>query len=130
MNDYRNRKYCCQNNDFNMNINCDNNMNDICDNNMNNMIEQNEECSNICTQPINNCDCGFDMGTESVFPDNPMFGQSYVPIQRMNKVFTPEVGLKMGTIFPELVSSYTPCQSIREIEFIRNNNEIGEGCNR
>ena len=126
MNDYRNRKYCCQNNDFNMNINCDNNMNDIC----NNMIEQNEECSNICVQPKNGCDCGFNMDTESVFPDNPMFGQSYVPIQRMNKVFTPEVGLKMGTIFPELVSPYVPCQSIREIEFIRNNNEIGEGCNK
>lgn len=121
MNDYRYRK-CCKNNKFNMNMDCDNKMDDV--------IEHSEECSNLCTMPKNDCECGFDMNTESVFPDNPMFGQSYVPIQRMNKVFTPEVGLRMGTIFPELVSPYEPCQSIREIEFIRNSNEIGEGCNR
>ena len=78
----------------------------------------------------NNCNCGFDMDTESVFPNNPMLAQSYVPIQKMNKVFTPDIGLKMGTIFPELVSPYMPCQSIREIEYIRNNNSLGEGCNK
>lgn len=122
MNDYRNRKYCCQNHDCDMDIDCNIDMN--------NVLEQSEECSNLCTHPKNDCDCGFDMDTESVFPDSPMFGQSYVPIQRMNKVFTPEVGLKMGTIFPELVSPYMPCQSIREIEFVKNSNEIGEGCNR
>lgn len=75
------------------------------------------------------CNCGFEEA-ENVFPSNPMFGQSYVPVQRMNKVFTPEVGLKMGTIFPELVSPYTPCQSIRTIEFLKNSNELGEGCNK
>jgi hypothetical protein len=80
--------------------------------------------------PKNNCNCGFDMDTESVFPENPMLAQSYVPMQRMKKVFTPEVGLKMGTIFPELVSPYMPGQSIREIEYLKNSNEIGEGCNR
>lgn len=75
-----------------------------------------------------NCNCGFEHG-ESVFPQNPMLAQSYVPIQRMDKTFIPSVGLKMGTIFPELVSPYAPCQSIEEIAFIKAMNTIGEGCN-
>ena len=75
------------------------------------------------------CDCGFEE-SENVFPTNPMFGQSYVPIQTMNKTFTPCVGLKMGTIFPELVSPYVPCQSIGENAFIKAMNTVGEGCNK
>ena len=47
----------------------------------------------------------------------------------MNQTFIPCVGLKMGTIFPELVSPYMPGQSQREIEYIRNTNQIKEGCN-
>lgn len=35
----------------------------------------------------------------------------------------------MGTIFPELVSPYTPCQSMRTNEFLESTNQIGEGCN-
>ena len=77
----------------------------------------------------NDCGCGFDT-EESMFPENPMFGQSYVPIQTMDKTFVPCVGLKMGTIFPELVSPYSPCQSLEENAFIRAKNDIGEGCNR
>ena len=49
--------------------------------------------------------------------------------QVMNQVFKPEVGLKHGTIFPELVSPYCPNQSIEEIEYIRATNKIGKGCN-
>jgi len=75
------------------------------------------------------CECGFEQEEESIFPMNPLLGQSYVPIQRMNKTFTPSVGLKMGTIFPELVSPYSPCQSIEENAFIEAMNTIGEGCN-
>lgn len=75
------------------------------------------------------CDCGFDM-TDNVFPANPMLAQSYVPIQTLDKTFTPCVGLKMGTIFPELVSPYAPCQSIEEIAFIKAMNTIREGCNK
>lgn len=75
------------------------------------------------------CECGF--GEEmSVFPENAVLAQSYVPFQFMDKTFKPCVGLKMGTIFPELVSPYMPCQSIEEIEFIKAKNEIGKGCNR
>ena len=73
---------------------------------------------------------GFDEEYEmSVFPDNPMLAQSYVPWQYMDKTFRPEIGLKMGTIFPELVSPYTPCQSMRTNEFLETTNQIGEGCN-
>ena len=77
-----------------------------------------------------NCSCGFDEEEEiDVFPSNPMLGQSYVPIQYMDQTFKPCNGLDNGTIFPELVSPYEPCDSMRDIEFIRNTNTIGEGCN-
>lgn len=63
------------------------------------------------------CACGFN--DPSLFPDNFMYGQSYVPIQYMDTTFKPDVGLKMGTIFPELVSPYEPCQGIAEIQYLR-----------
>lgn len=75
------------------------------------------------------CECGFEQA-ESLFPQNPMFAQSYVPIQKIDKTFTPCVGLKMGTIFPELVSPYYPCQSIEEIAFIKAMNKVEKGCNK
>ncbi len=59
-----------------------------------------------------------------------MLAQSYVPIQYMDRTFKPNVGLKMGTIFPELVSPYFPCQSMEEIQFIKQRNTIGKGCNK
>lgn len=77
----------------------------------------------------NSCSCGYDEG-KPVFPVNPTLAQSYVPYQYMDETFKPCVGLKMGTIFPELVSPYVPCQGIEEIEFIKATNEIGKGCNR
>ena len=43
---------------------------------------------------------------------------------------TPCCGLKMGTIFPELVSPYRPGQSMEFNDYLRARNEIGEGCNR
>lgn len=85
--------------------------------------------SNNCNcHDDNECYCGFDE-YESVFPLNPMLAQSYVPMQRMTNTFTPCCGLKNGTIFPELVSPYYPCQSIEDIEYIRSRNKIGKGCN-
>ena len=75
------------------------------------------------------CDCGYDM-PDSGFPENPVLAQSYVPIQKMGKTFVPRVGLKMGTIFPELVSPYMPCQSLEEIAFIKAMNTVKEGCNK
>ena len=70
-----------------------------------------------------------DEEVDTAFPANPMYGQSYVPVQEMDDVFTPCVGLKMGTIFPELVSPYRPGQGMEEIEYLEKMNEIGEGCN-
>lgn len=98
-------------------------------NNQNNMCLQ-TACSNVANYAdmYDDCDCGFDEGNP-YFPENPMLAQSYVPIQTMNQTFIPSVGLKMGTLFPELVSPYMPGQSQREIEYIRNTNTIKEGCN-
>lgn len=83
---------------------------------------------NSCRNNMDNCGCGFDSEI-NLFPSNPMLAQSYVPIQYMDKTFTPCCGLKNGTIFPELVSPYEPCQSMKEIAYLRARNEIGEGCN-
>ena len=107
--------------------------NSVC-NTDNNVIE--DKCNDVC--PCNYeecekdmCECGFDEEYEmGVFPENPMLAQSYVPWQFMDKTFLPCIGLKMGSIFPELVSPYMPGQSMDEIEFIRNANTIGKGCNK
>ena len=91
-----------------------------------------DKCHNMCScedNYINNCECGFDE-EYNVFPENPSLAQSYVPFQYMDKTFKPCVGLKMGTIFPELVSPYEPCQDMEEMAFIEATNKIGEGCNK
>lgn len=90
-----------------------------------------KNCSCGCEMMATNmedCGCGFDKEI-SPFPSNPMLAQSYVPIQEMGRTFTPECGLKMGTIFPELVSPYMPCQGVEEIQYLKRTNKIGEGCN-
>ena len=46
-------------------------------------------------------------------------------IKHLNHV----IGLKMGTIFPELVSPYYPGQSMEQIRYIESMNKIGKGCN-
>jgi hypothetical protein len=89
------------------------------------------QCNNVSSyeDSMDSCSCGFDE-EYNVFPENPMLGQSYVPMQYMDKTFKPCVGLKMGTLFPELVSPYVPGQSMEEMNFIRKMNQIGEGCNQ
>ena len=109
-----------------------------CSKNYNNCPSMDYEESDIetkCNNEVSNynmstdsCACGFDEEFNP-FPTNPMYGQSYVPIQIMDRTFTPAAGLRNGTIFPELVSPYCPNQSIEEIEFIKMTNKIGEGCN-
>ncbi len=118
-----NNRHCCHQQNVCNNMN-DNNqvLEDICDD-----VDNNDDC--CCNNMYDECKCGFDE-EESVFPSNPMLGQSYVPVQRMTKTFTPCCGLKNGTIFPELVSPYYPCQSIEDIEYIRSRNTIGKGCNK
>ena len=121
---------CCQNN-YNTKV-----IETIC-NSVGTTADYAQNPVNSCGCNYNNmnngtcqCDCGFEEETISnMFPTNPMLAQSYVPIQEMDKTFTPCCGLKMGTIFPELVSPYMPGQSMAENDYLRRNNEIGEGCN-
>ncbi len=74
------------------------------------------------------CSCGFDNET-SEFPSNPTIAESYVARQVMDRVFNPTVGLKMGTIYPELVSPYEPGQSMEVINYLSTRNESEMGCN-
>ena len=100
-----------------------------CCNKEQDIIDDTCECVQNTMDVKDSCECGFDE-EDKLFPSNPMFAQSYVPWQTLNKTFTPCVGLKMGTIFPELVSPYMPGQSMEEIEYIRRTNKIGKGCNK
>ena len=88
-------------------------------------------CSNVMNtlDTYDDCECGFG-NSYNPFPENPVLGQSYVPVQIMDKTFKPDIGLKMGTIFPELVSPYSPGQSMEEIAYLKRRNTIGEGCNK
>ena len=90
-----------------------------------------KQCDNVASfeDMTDDCACGFDEERD-VFPENPMLAQSYVPYQYMDKTFKTCIGLKMGTIFPELVSPYMPGQSMEEIEYIKMTNKIGKGCNK
>ena len=123
MRNIRRRCYCLNNNYMNLNSSNNCTKPDI--------IE--DACKNIeCNQDYNeNCSCGFDDDNMSnVFPENPMLGQSYVPIQTMGETFKPCIGLKNGTLFPELVSPYSPGDSMKEIKYLEATNTIGEGCNK
>lgn len=113
------RKCYCMNNSY-KNNSCEL-QNDILETQCNDVVSY-EDYSN-------DCDCGYDE-EYSIFPENPMLAQSYVPFQYLDKTFRPNVGLKMGTIFPELVSPYVPCQGMEEIKYIKATNEIGKGCNK
>ena len=100
-------------------INCKCPKQECPDNNMQEKMLDNT-CANVMSEYDNHfdeCACGFYENTQ-VFPSNVMLGHCYVPRQKMDKVFTPCVGLKMGTMFPELVSPYVPCQSIAENDFL------------
>lgn len=116
----RSRKCYCMNNEY------ENNSYDS----QEDMDIMEKNCQNINNNDYDDyCECGFEE-EKSVFPEEPMLGQSYVPIQYMDKTFKPQIGLKMGTIFPELVSPYQPCQGMKEIEYIAKTNKIKEGCNK
>ena len=72
--------------------------------------------TNISNNYSNTCNTN----TSSAFPTNYLYGHAYTPIQTLNQTFTPQVGLQNGTIFPELVSPYSPGQSMDFINFLRN----------
>ena len=118
-----------------MNRNFRNARNCGCNKTPNNILPEQNTLENTCDDVLSladmnlkdECDCGFD--DETMFPENAVLGESYVPRQILNQTFRPEVGLKMGTIFPELVRPYMPGQSMEEIEYLRRTNRIKEGCN-
>lgn len=82
-----------------------------CNCNSNNNFNSNETFMD--SYRVSNMNC-------SPFPSNYLYGHAYTPNQIMNKTFEPAVGLKHGTIFPELVSPYSPGQSIDFINYLRN----------
>lgn len=87
--------------------------------NANNSISNSEiSLTNNLNDSDSRCNCGFN--DASAFPENYMYGQSYVPIQYINNTFRPNVALQMGSLYPELVSPYMPCQSMMENRFLRN----------
>ena len=122
---FRNYRKCyCMNNSY---------KNDSCE--MQQDIIENQ-CDNVVSYEEYNdgCSCGFDE-EYNVFPENPMLAQSYVPFQYMDEVwralpFMIIVTLIIFWMLRLLVSPYVPCQSMEEINFIRESNEIGKGCNK
>ena len=91
---------------------------------MNCNLNNNCRCRNYITNNINSCPCNRytneDFSNNNAFPDNYLYGYAYTPNFNMERTFTPECGLENGTIFPELVSPYSPGQSIDFIEYLRN----------
>lgn len=75
------------------------------------------ECNRV-NERMNN----FYNNVNDYFPSKIMYGHAYTPNQRLNKVFSPEEALRYGTIFPELVNVYEPCDSMETIRFLRGGN--------
>ena len=63
------------------------------------------------------------MQENKFFTSNPQFGHAYVPIQVMKNIFSPEEGLKKGTIFPELYNCYNPLESMEVIRYLKDYQE-------
>ena len=55
----------------------------------------------------------------NLFPNDLMYGHAYVPNQVMTNTFNPHEALRKGSLFPELVSPYVPCQSLKVIETLK-----------
>ena len=75
-----------------------------------------------CSRQQNTCssnNCPNNSSRNNTFPENYLYGYAYTPNQCMDKTFCPETGLAHGTIFPELVSPYSPGQSIDFINYLR-----------
>ena len=65
------------------------------------------------------------MPENKFFTNNPQFGHAYVPIQVMNKIYSPDEGLDKGTIFPELYNKYRPLESMEVIKYLKDYKERG-----
>ena len=101
-----------------------------CNNDDDSVYDNSCGCGNYSNDDyMNDCACGYNE-PYSVFPSDSTLAESYVPMQYLNQAYKSCIGLKNGTIFPELVSPYRPCQSMEVIEYLKNANTIGEGCNQ
>lgn len=69
-----------------------------------------------------NSNLNLNSNINTVFPKNVMYGHAYVKNQNMNTIFSPEEGLRKGTLFPELVSQYEPGDSMLELLYLRGGN--------
>ena len=91
---------------------------------MNCNSNNNCRCNNCASNNALSCACNMYANEASsnnnAFPENYLYGYAYTPNFNMKRTFTPECGLENGTIFPELVSPYSPGQSIDFIEYLRN----------
>ena len=72
---------------------------------------------------INNPNDILENNCYSNLPSNLRYGNAYVPVQTFRTVYSPSEGLARGTMFPELVSTYYPNQSLAEINYLKNYNE-------
>lgn len=128
------RRCCNRNNSSNMRCNRNNFSNRCCNNN-DMFYDPNIAIPSINSFSNNNsmyspCRCGFDEESSEVFTQNPMYGHAYVPNQTMEEIFNANNGLIHGSIFPELISPYSPCDSIIEANYLANNTiESGCDCN-
>ena len=99
---------------------CNNNNND-CNNNYTNTVSSSNYNS------YNN-EFGNGYSSSTYNTGNTRYGYAYVPNQPFTNVFSPAQGLANGTMFPELVNSYCPNQSLEIMNYLRYNN--GGGCCR
>ena len=85
----------------------------------------NRYINNSFNNNTTNFDDGLGMTSYASLPTNLRYGNAYVPVQTFRTVYSPAEGLRNGTMFPELLSSYYPNQSLAEINYLRNYNERG-----
>ena len=77
----RRYKKCCMQNNYDENM-----INTACEVCEANADYYNDNMTiNMNLSDNNSCDCGFDK-QDSVFPENPVLGQSYVPIQKWERL--------------------------------------------
>lgn len=87
-------------------------------------------CSLCSRNSDSNCPCRNNTNcpnNSSPFPANYMYGYAYTPNQTMNELFDPQTGLAHGSMYPELVSPYSPGDSISFIEYLKTTGRNG-GC--
>lgn len=69
-----------------------------------------------------NCS-GYSSCSGCTLPSSSTCANAYVPVQTFRTIYSPATGLSNGTMFPELLSTYYPDQSLAEVNYLRNYNE-------